>query len=210
MRAKEFISEVDPIQIQQGPDITPELRRYKERGTLDMDGSNRDFGAQDILGAGRIKQMRAVQNTAPSYQFPNSGAAGSTYSPPKFDTSPVIPINAKRVTNFEPPEKAEANQYKVAKMVSALEKGKELPPIAVRATPTGYEVVDGHHRLAAHQQYGSTSIPAKVIEPENIKRIHVDGPDWGYDQATKDFLKPGYGKEKKMSYKDFQKLQAKK
>lgn len=210
MRAKEFINEVDPIQIQQGPDISPELRRYKERGTMDMDGSNREYGAQDILGAGRIRQMRAVQNTAPSHQYPNSGAAGSTYSPPKFDTTPVIPVNARRVTNFEPPEKAQANSFKVDKMVRSLEQGKELPPIAVRSTPTGYEVVDGHHRLAAHQKFGSTSIPAKVIEPENIRRINVDSPDWGYDQATKDFLQPGYGKEKKMSYKEFQKLQAKK
>jgi len=193
MRAKEFIKEVDPIQIQQGPDISPELRRYKERGTLDtFDPSGREYGAQDILGPGQIRQMRAVQNAAPSFSYPKTGAMGSTYSPPRDDTTPVIPVNIKRVDTFEPPEKAQANWTKVDRMVDALKAGKELPPIAVKPTDTGYQVVDGHHRLAAHQKAGSTTIPAKVVQPENIKTINEPSMNWGYDQATKDFLRPGY------------------
>ena len=193
MRAREFIAEVEPIQIQLGPDISPELRRYKERGILDFfDPSGREYGAQDILGAGRIRQMRAVQNAAPSLSYPKTGAMGSAYSPPRDDTTPVIPINIKRVTTFEPPEKAQANRLKVDRMVGALQAGKELPPIAVKPTDTGYQVVDGHHRLAAHQKAGSTTIPAKVVQPENIKTINDPSMSWGYDQATKDFLRPGY------------------
>jgi hypothetical protein len=208
MRAYEFIVEVDPIQIQQGPDISPELRRYKERGTIDtFMPDKREPGAQDILGPGQIRQMRAVQNVAPSTHFPKSGAAGSTYSPPKDDTTPVIPVSPKYVTTFEPLEKAQSNPLKVERIAAAIKAGKELPPIVVKPTDTGYQVVDGHHRLAAHQQAGSTTIPAKVIDPVNIKTINEPGTSWGYDKATKDFLKPGYGKqkEKTVSYKDWQK-----
>ena len=112
MRAYEFIVEVDPIQIQQGPDISPELRRYKERGTLDtFMPDKREPGAQDILGPGQIRQMRAVQNVAPSPMFPKSGAAGSAYSPPKYDTTPVIPVSPKYLTTFEPPEKAQSINF---------------------------------------------------------------------------------------------------
>ena len=177
-----------------GPDIAPELRQYKERGTRDtFMPDERPKGEQDILGPGQIRQMRAVQNIAPSASFPKSGAMGSVYSPPKYDTTPVIPVNPKYVTTFEPPEKAMSNQLKVNSMARSLEAGKQLPPIAVKSTDTGYQVVDGHHRLAAHQQAGSKTIPAKVINPENIKTVNEPTQSWGYDQTTKDFLKPGYG-----------------
>lgn len=208
MRAKEFINEVEPIQIQQGPDISPEIRRYKERGTQDtFMPDKRELGAQDILGAGQIRQMRAVQNVAPSPMFPKSGAAGSAYSRPEHDTTPVIPVSPKYLTTFEPPEKAQSNPLKVNRLAAAVKAGKDVPPIVVKPTDTGYQVVDGHHRLAAHQQAGSTTIPAKVIDPVNIKTINEPGLSWGYDRATLDFLKPGYGKakEKTISYKDWQK-----
>lgn len=211
MRAKEFIKELYDVPIHDPDlgaelDVVKQMRDYRQNNVRDaFFPDERMKGTQDILGPGRIRQMRAVQNTAPSWMYPNSGAAGSAYSPPKFDTSPVIPINAKRVSNFEPPEKAKDNQMKVDRMVRSLEAGKELPPIAVKSTPDGYQVVDGHHRLAAHQQFGSTTIPAKVIEPENIRKINDPSASWGYDQATKDFLKPGYGKEKKLTYKQYQK-----
>ena len=208
MRAKEFINEIEPIQIQQGPDISPELRRYKERGTIDtFIPDKREQGAQDILGPGRIRQMRAVQNVAPSPMFPKSGAAGSAYSPPKYDTTPVIPVSPKYLTTFEPPEKAQSNPLKVNRLAAAVKAGKDVPPIIVKPTDTGYQVVDGHHRLAAHQQAGSTTIPAKVIDPVNIKTINEPGLAWGFDRTTLDFLKPGYGKEKQktVNYKDWQK-----
>jgi hypothetical protein len=63
MKAREFIKEVDPIQIQQGPDISPELRRYKERGTLDTFGSDREFGVQDIVGGGASRIAKTTPTT---------------------------------------------------------------------------------------------------------------------------------------------------
>lgn len=69
MRAREFIKEADPIQIQQGPDISPELRRYKERGTMDTFGGNREFGVQDIVGGGAARAAK-ISPTAISTSKP--------------------------------------------------------------------------------------------------------------------------------------------
>lgn len=61
MRIHEIINEVDPIQIQQGPDISPELRRYKERGTTDtFIPGQREYGAQDIIGGGAPRVKNTV------------------------------------------------------------------------------------------------------------------------------------------------------
>lgn len=62
MKINEIINEVSPIQIQQGPDISPELRSYKERGTRDaFMPDQRELGAQDVLGGGapRVKNIVA-------------------------------------------------------------------------------------------------------------------------------------------------------
>lgn len=216
MRAKEFISELYDVAIHDPDlgselDIVKQMQNYRQNNVKDaFYPDERVKGAQDIAGGGLIRQARAIQNTAPSFNYPKSGATGSTTSPMAHDTTPVIPINIKRVSTFEPPEKVQGNALTVNSMANKLAAGKELPPIAVRATPKGYEVIDGHHRLAAHQQAGSTSIPAKVVAPENIKRINDPSTNWGYDQATKDFLKPGFGpKPKPMSYTQYQKNLAK-
>ena len=77
MRAREFIREVDPIQIQMGPDISPELRRYKERGTLDtFDPSNREYGAQDIIGGGAPRVRNTVAKSDLKYGEPPTMLGG--------------------------------------------------------------------------------------------------------------------------------------
>jgi hypothetical protein len=77
MRAKEFITEVDPIRIQLGPDISSELRRYKERGTLDtFDPSEREYGAQDIIGGGAPRVKNIVPKLDLKYGEPSSMLGG--------------------------------------------------------------------------------------------------------------------------------------
>lgn len=221
MRAYEFITEDVPIHdLAMGPDIHPDIRNRHDSAISSWgvggQGGGRDsaltsMGGGGISGGGvGVRQARAIQNTAPSGIYPKSGATGSTTSPLAHDTTPVIPINIKRVTTFEPPQKVQGNKLTVDSMSARLAAGKELPPIAVRATPKGYEVIDGHHRLAAHQQAGSKSIPAKIVEPENIRRIHDPDVNWGYDKSSKDFLKPGFDPNpKKISYDKYMKDLAK-
>lgn len=61
MRAREFIREAEPVQIQVGPDVSPELRRYKERGTMDtFMPDKRELGAQDIIGGGAPRVKNTV------------------------------------------------------------------------------------------------------------------------------------------------------
>lgn len=77
MRASEFITEVDPIQIQLGPDISPELRRYKERGTVDtFMPDRREPGTQDILGGGAPRVRNIVPKTDLKYGQPQSTLGG--------------------------------------------------------------------------------------------------------------------------------------
>ena len=77
MRAREFMKEVDPIQIQLGPDITPELRRYNERGTRDtFDPQNREYGAQDIIGGGAPGVRNIVAKSGLKYGEPPTTLGG--------------------------------------------------------------------------------------------------------------------------------------
>lgn len=106
MRAKEFVREdIDPIQIQQGPDISPELRRYKERGTMDTFGGNREFGVQDIVG-GSASRAAKISPTAISTSKPVTDPAfqrmmGKVTSTPAAD--PTFQRSMGKVTKeFDP------------------------------------------------------------------------------------------------------------
>jgi uncharacterized ParB-like nuclease family protein len=193
MRAREFITELYNVPIHDFDlgsdlDVVKNMQHYRDNAARDaFFPDEREKGAQDFIGGGGIRQLRAVQNIAPS-------ARGSFFSNPKHDTTPVIPINAKRVTNFEPAEKVQTSKSYVGSMVDHLKSGGQLPPIVVKPTKTGYEVIDGHHRLAAHQQAGSASIPAKIAEPQNVKQINDPARSftYAYDKENQAFLKPGY------------------
>lgn len=62
----------------------------------------------------------------------------------------------------------------IAGMVKTLQGGGQLPPVLMRGTPDDKQyrptVIDGHHRMVAHLQHGSTSVPA-VYDHETLVEI---------------------------------------
>lgn len=48
----------------------------------------------------------------------------------------------------------------VAQLAESLD---HLPPITVRRVADGFEIIDGHHRVAAHRTKGVESVPAHVL-----------------------------------------------
>lgn len=55
------------------------------------------------------------------------------------------------------------------RILSALKSGKELPPILIRSIgPNQFQVLDGHHRFKAYKIAGKSTIPARIVAPENI------------------------------------------
>jgi hypothetical protein len=97
MRAKEFISEVYPVQIQLGPDISPELRRYRERSTMDtFMPDKRETGAQDLIGGGAPR----VKNTVFTAGM-KTGEPASMFSGRNPATNKDITYAQRKVSNQE-------------------------------------------------------------------------------------------------------------
>lgn len=94
------------------------------------------------------------------------------------DDLPVMSIPIDRITGFEPDEKMVVPKHsrRMLRMVDVLRRGgpDALPPILVRrhpSNPGGWQVIDGHHRLAAHRLAGSDRVPARVIPDESIEDV---------------------------------------
>ncbi len=60
------------------------------------------------------------------------------------------------------------NQETVSDYARALAEGDQFPPVQVMHDGEHYWLVDGYHRLAAHQQAGRESIPA-LVEPGTMQ-----------------------------------------
>ncbi len=191
MRAREFINEVSPIEIQSGPDIHPELRKYSKDAALSTLPDKREPGEQDIIGGPSLpRQMKAIQVTAPSLMHPGRGTAGAVYSPPNHDKiTPTLRVKTDLVKNSEPLEKTSLHPQ-VDRMIDKLKSGKakDIPPVTVKKTDSGYQVIDGHHRLAAHQKAGTDTMRVRVVDPKNLKTV----PNWLQPKDEMKFLKPGF------------------
>jgi pyrimidine deaminase RibD-like protein len=84
----------------------------------------------------------------------------------------MIPIN--KLSGFEPDSKFDDPHHakNLANIVKAIKAGKKLPPILVRRHGIDrFQVVDGHHRFMAYRMAGAKSIPARVVDPKNIKEL---------------------------------------
>lgn len=88
---------------------------------------------------------------------------------------PTVDIAIKKIISvLEPDEEHQTKKgapERIAKMVAALEKGRDTPPILVRKYKNGYQVLDGHHRFKAYKEAGRDSIPAMVIAAKDITDV---------------------------------------
>jgi hypothetical protein len=97
----------------------------------------------------------------------------------KEEPTTIIPVH--KIIVFEPDDlhaqkpNFEAN---MKKLLAALKKGDKLPPILVRRVHNGYQVLDGHHRLKAYKHVGLKSIPARIVDPANIKMKEAKKSPW--------------------------------
>lgn len=110
---------------------------------------------------------------------------------------PVMSLPLGRITGFEPDEKMTVPKHRrrMLRMVGALRDGgpDALPPILVRRhprDPEAWQVVDGHHRLAAHRIVGSERVPARVIpdasiEDELLREVRITPDNLPDDFALK-------------------------
>ena len=86
----------------------------------------------------------------------------------------TIVIPTSKIHVFEPDSKFDDPHHakNLANIVKAIKAGKKLPPILVRRHGIDrFQVVDGHHRFMAYRMAGAKSIPARVIDPKNVKEV---------------------------------------
>ena len=86
----------------------------------------------------------------------------------------TVVIPTSKIHVFEPDSKfADPHHAKnLANIVKAIKAGKKLPPILVRRHGIDrFQVVDGHHRFMAYRMAGAKSIPARVVDPKNVKEV---------------------------------------
>lgn len=86
----------------------------------------------------------------------------------------TIVIPTSKIHVFEPDSKFDDPHHakNLANIVKAIKAGKQLPPILVRRHGIDrFQVVDGHHRFMAYRMAGAKSIPARVVDPKNVKEL---------------------------------------
>ena len=86
----------------------------------------------------------------------------------------TIVIPTSKIHVFEPDSKFDDPHHakNLANIVKAIKAGKKLPPILVRRHGIDrFQVVDGHHRFMAYRMAGAKSIPARVVDPKNVKEV---------------------------------------
>ena len=52
-------------------------------------------------------------------------------------------------------------------IISAMRRGKKMPPVSLYQIKEDYYIVDGHHRFKAAQELGLTAIEANIVELVN-------------------------------------------
>jgi hypothetical protein len=86
----------------------------------------------------------------------------------------TVVIPTSKIHVFEPDDKFDNPHHakNLANIVKAIKAGKKLPPILVRRHGIDrFQVVDGHHRFMAYRMAGAKSIPARVVDPKNVKEV---------------------------------------
>jgi hypothetical protein len=146
--------------------ITRYLKDY-EQSSHTMPGANDEKGymLQRIT-----KPVDEVSKVSLSSDPDNFGAWVRDGGTP--EKTVVIPTSKIHV--FEPDSKFDDPHHakNLANIVKAIKAGKKLPPILVRRHGIDrFQVVDGHHRFMAYRMAGAKSIPARVVDPKNVKEV---------------------------------------
>lgn len=88
---------------------------------------------------------------------------------------PIVDIPIKQIIAvLEPDEQHQEKKgapERIERMVKALKKGKDTPPILVRKYKNGYQVLDGHHRFKAYKAAGRNEIPAMIVADKDITDV---------------------------------------
>jgi nucleotide-binding universal stress UspA family protein len=66
--------------------------------------------------------------------------------------------------NFRPLQRRRADDERFARILRAMQRGEELPPVELYKIGFGYYVLDGHHRVAAAKALRQREIDAHVTE----------------------------------------------
>jgi hypothetical protein len=120
-------------------------------------------------------QPRVTLYTDPSYRGADIDDSLRTELPvSQFDSL------KNSLSGFEPEDKmhSQESSVKVKKMVAALKSGKQFPPLMIRKTPSGYEILDGHHRYASYKIAGINKFPVQIVPAREIK-ISTEIPNEG-------------------------------
>ena len=160
----------DPGRIKLYDMIAKNINRYLtdyEQSTQSMPGASDEKGymLQRIT-----KPVDEVSKVSLSNDPDNFGAWVRDGGTP--EKTVVIPTSKIHV--FEPDSKFDDPHHakNLANIVKAIKAGKKLPPILVRRHGIDrFQVVDGHHRFMAYRMAGAKSIPARVIDPKNVKEV---------------------------------------
>ena len=120
--------------------------------------------ANYIRNIGQPENPSATLYTNPEYR-------GSKISNQAINDRPIVNVPIKSLTPWEPDDKMTytGNRMNVLSMVSAIEQGKQLPPIITVKKGNTYLILDGHHRYEAYRQAGVKTVPVKVLDPKEIR-----------------------------------------
>ena len=112
--------------------------------------------------------------------------------PDSYAKRPSKPIPVDSLFGYEPDSKMDDIHHKNSMLKMALKmktgtwSGK---PIIVRKDPKGYQVLDGHHRMHAARKAGLETLPAVIVDREDIQ----------YSDAVKEQVEEGWSDKYKKS-----------
>src|SRR6056300_737685 len=90
--------------------------------------------------------------------------------PDEYLQRPSTPIPVAKLYGYEPDDKMNDihSANKVIDLAVAMKSGDAIPPVVVRKTAQGYQVLDGHHRMFAAKKAGLDTLDAVVVDAGDI------------------------------------------
>ena len=139
---------------------TAARRKRREDPNPEREGKARNVATRESIAEVTKVRISLDPNDLGAYVYDED--------PPEPTT--MIPLG--EITNVLEPDQLHDTKpgakARIARMVKALEKGKQLPPVLVRKYQGGYQILDGHHRFKAYRMVNAKEIPARIVAPENI------------------------------------------
>ena len=90
--------------------------------------------------------------------------------PDEYLQRPSSPVPVSKLYGYEPDDKMDdpISANAVIDLAVAMKSGDAIPPIVVRKTAQGYQVLDGHHRMFAAKKAGLDTLDAVVVDAGDI------------------------------------------